>query len=484
MKLPFPKSMPLLPTLFFLSVLLAVQLIEGTDPVFAILMMAAQLFGIMAFNTLGGMQHPTGAFCLFSLVQNVTVPELAHAFVLQPGDYHLLVPLQAAGVCAVFYASLLVAASFVVLMPTKAPYFDRVSFSKLEIRLICRLAPTYVIAIILWQNLTGHADVENGSLLAFLNHFTILLLILAMVLSVQQRLKETNRKSSADFTVIAIFCFGTFIGIMGASKQGMLTWGVCWLLVCAAYGYQFKRSQLLMVMCAVFITWFYVYPFSQRARNAIHSLPTYSEKIAMVGDFLLHPENYPEDDSKLDANTDEFGDAQSKLSIVQRYSLLYTTSTLVDGDNRGGFTGIGAHLPAFFAIIPHFLWPDRPDPIVGNGLARKAGISLAVDDTSTGITLGSPATFYDIAGWLGLPVYTFLGFGLFFFALRALFGTVTNSMWALMVIASQSNDAGGAMFGDLILRIYSFISVFFILVITLKVISFISESMATRRTAQ
>ena len=69
-----------MPALLFLGLLLSLQLIEGTDPNFAILMMLAQVFGVLAFNTLGGMSHLAGSICLLSLLPNATVPELAHGF--------------------------------------------------------------------------------------------------------------------------------------------------------------------------------------------------------------------------------------------------------------------------------------------------------------------------------------------------------------------------------------------------------------------
>src|SRR5580658_8508198 len=99
MRLPCPTFIPLMQAFLFVCALLVVQLVEGADPVFALLMMAAQIFGIMAFNTLGGMSHVAGSFCLFSLLPNVTVPEIAHAIVLEPGDFNLPSSLQTAGVC-------------------------------------------------------------------------------------------------------------------------------------------------------------------------------------------------------------------------------------------------------------------------------------------------------------------------------------------------------------------------------------------------
>jgi hypothetical protein len=90
MRVPFPKSIPLRPLLAVLAAVLLVQLFQGTNPVFVVLMLIAQLSAVAAFNRLGGMTHMSGAFCLFAILANVTVPELTHLILGQPGDFNLV----------------------------------------------------------------------------------------------------------------------------------------------------------------------------------------------------------------------------------------------------------------------------------------------------------------------------------------------------------------------------------------------------------
>src|SRR5689334_168638 len=104
MRFPFPRQIPVGPLLVVLSLILCVQLMEGTDPIFAILMLIAQACAIGSFNLMGGLNHMTGAFCLFAILPTVTIPELAHLAVGQPGDFNLMHPLTTAGACAVFFA--------------------------------------------------------------------------------------------------------------------------------------------------------------------------------------------------------------------------------------------------------------------------------------------------------------------------------------------------------------------------------------------
>ena len=109
MRIPFPKYIPLGPMLLGLAFVLCIQLVQGTDPIFAVLMLMSQVCAAIAFNHMGGMTHMAGAFCLFAILPTVTVPELTHLFLGQPGDFNLVHPFTTAGVCAVFFGSVMVA---------------------------------------------------------------------------------------------------------------------------------------------------------------------------------------------------------------------------------------------------------------------------------------------------------------------------------------------------------------------------------------
>src|SRR3954462_6227676 len=116
MRLPFPSYIPLRPLLVALSLELCIQLVQGTDPIFAALMLVSQASAIVAFNLMGGMTHMTGAFCLFAILPTVSVPEAAHLALGQPGDFNLVHPIETAAVCAMFFFCVLVVARMLSLM--------------------------------------------------------------------------------------------------------------------------------------------------------------------------------------------------------------------------------------------------------------------------------------------------------------------------------------------------------------------------------
>jgi hypothetical protein len=481
MRIPCPTFIPLMHAFLFLGTLLVVQLVEGTDPVFALLMMAAQIFAIMAFNTLGGMSHVAGSFCLFSLLPNVTVPEIAHAIVLQPGDFNLPASLRTAGVCAVFYASFYACARLLVQIPTPRPFLDRVKFTLIELRAISLIAMLGAAWFVIARGTTG--EVVNGSGLAAIQHFYPVLSPLSVVLATYVCLKSTEGRSAMNWYVAIVLAVITLPGVLGASKEGMLTPVFCWLVVCAIFGYRFTRPQVAALAGVMLVVWFFVYPFSQNARTEVRTATTYSEKIAITEHYIIAPSDFPSEAENTDPDLAEYGESSAKLSIVQRFSQLRSAGMLISADEVQGFTGVDRYLPVFLFIVPHFLWPDRPDPIFSNELGHKAGFRMARNDLSTGIAISSPALFFDIGGWLALPVYTILDFGLFFYGLRCAVGYAGESVWGLMLIGATAMIAGPCMPSSPIDILINFVMIFAVLVVTLKILSYLSETMFSRQIA-
>jgi hypothetical protein len=482
MRLPFPTSIPMMQALPIFGVLLAVQLLEGTDPSFAVLMLIAQVFAVLAFNALGGMSHVAGSFCMFSLLPNVTVPEIAHAIVGQPGDYHILAPLKTAAVCAVFYASLYAAAKFAVMLPHPPPLLDRVQFSLTELRAVSALSAILSLFIAIAVLFSG--GVQDGTTLAAIQHFYPLLNPLSVIAATYVRLSSTLRRSAMSWYVAVILAAGIIPGVLSASKEGMLTPMLCWLLVCGARRYRFTRRQVAVLAGFILVAWFFVYPYSQNARDVVHAAKSFPERIAVIVAYFRNPSIVEDTTSNVDPDASEFGESSSKLSIVQRFSLLNSAGMLINADQTEGFTGIERYFPAFFSIVPHFVWPDRPVAVASNELGHKAGFKMGRDDTTTGIAISSPALFYDVGGWLGLPVYTMLDFLFYFYVLRSIFGTATRSVWGLMMIGATAYASGVFFPSTPIVMIEVFLTAFAVLVGCLKIVAYLSESLFSRPVMQ
>jgi hypothetical protein len=351
-----------------------------------------------------------------------------------------------------------------------------------ELRAVSVLSAIFSFAIVAAATAAG--EVQDGTVLAAIEHFYPLLSPLSIITATHIRLKSTQGRSAMGWYVAVILIAATVPGVLGASKEGMLTPPLCWLLVCAAARYRFSRPQVVVLAGFMVVAWVFVYPYSQNARDVVRSARSFPERIAVIVAYFRNPSTVEDTASNIDPDTSEFGESSTKLSIIQRFSLLNSAGMLINADNTEGFTGIERYFPALFAIVPHFVWPDRPVPIYSNELGHKAGFKMGLNDTTTGIALSSPALFYDVSGWLGLPVYAMMDFLLYFYVLRSIVGTATQSIWGLMLIGATAYISGGAFPSTPILIIEGFVTVFAVLVGCLKIVAYLSESLFARPAMQ
>jgi len=455
-----------------------VQLIQGTDPVFAVLMMVAQASAMIAFNLLGGMTHMTGAFCFFAILPTVAIPEFAHLALGQPGDFNLVHPLKTAAVCAVFFVCVMTAARMVSLMRRPVALLEHIKFSIVELRIISALA-CFVALTIVFRDLTFDGRVPDGSLLAALNHFYPFLIAISVMMATYVRIATTGGKSVLSGYVAFLLVLAVIPGILSASKEGMLTPLLCWMVVVASSRHRFSWYGILGLAAVLFVAWTYVYPFSQNARSPIRAANTLTDKTSLIVDYFRDPTQFGDSTSTTDKST-EFGSSTSKVSIVARYSTLLSIDMIVDADQKLGYTGIERYLPVLVSVIPHALWPDRPAPITTNELGHKAGFNIWVGDTTTGIAIGSPGLFFDLGGWLALIVYTLLCFGLFFFIAIRIVGTSTSSIWGLVLIGTEGNLAGNASPETMFSIGVTFVGMFIITIVVLKLIGNTAAELISR----
>jgi len=63
--IPFPVRIPIFWAFLFTSLLVLVQLLEGTDPRYSALVFCFFMLSVLAFNTAGGLSRPSGGISSF-----------------------------------------------------------------------------------------------------------------------------------------------------------------------------------------------------------------------------------------------------------------------------------------------------------------------------------------------------------------------------------------------------------------------------------
>ena len=72
--------------------------------------------------------------------------------------------------------------------------------------------------------------------------------------------------AGANWIVYGAMGFLFFQGLIGFSKEGMFLGPAVWLLCAIAYGYNFRKSQLLIFASMAFFASYYLVPYSQYVR--------------------------------------------------------------------------------------------------------------------------------------------------------------------------------------------------------------------------
>ena len=327
-------------------------------------------------------------------------------------------------------------------------FLEQIQFSThVELQKLASVPSHASFAIsIAFRLLTLNGPVENGSLLAAVKHFYPLLLATSVMLATYVRIATTGGESAVSWYIAFLLILAIVPGLLSASKEGMLTPLLCWFLVVASSRHRFSWYGILGIAAVLFVAWSFVYPFSQNARVPVRAAGDISEKVGLIVEFIRDPTQFP-DSISISKESSEFGAATSKVNIVARYSLLKSIDMLIDGDQKLGYTSIDRYTPVLVSVVPHALWPDRPAVITSNELGHKAGFDIGPEDTSTGISIGSPALFFDLGGWLALIVYTLICYALFFFATVRLVGTSESGIWGLVPIGTETLTGGSAASG-------------------------------------
>src|SRR5258708_18488754 len=74
---------------------------------------------------------------------------------------------------------------------------------------------------------------------------------------------------------------------------------------------------------------------------------------------------------------------------------------LIHRTEQFGVFGLMPMVAAFQNVVPHFIWKDKPQGVIGNVWAHEVGI-LAEADESTGVSFSSTASAFHMACWQGI----------------------------------------------------------------------------------
>lgn len=487
MRLPFPERIPIFYLLCFTTLLSAVQLIEGTSPLFVVYSFLFILIAAITFNLAGGFTRPSGSYVFFYAVLGVIVGLFWKAVIGEPADSNLEVPLVTirvylGGICAMFAA---VYASR-KLTPRRALLGSALTEQNMQNATIgCMVTGTLIVIVL---TVVPHGSGSVLSALSQVDRF----LPMAIILGVIYQIRKSGGTSSINLPVLLSLAVIFFYGLVSFSKEGMLTPIFCWVVAACSLRYKLSMYQIVGGVLAVLFIFQFLVPYSQYGRNyrTLSLSENFSTSISLLSNLKSVREQNAviEDESHEEASAGYFDTPQG---FFNRLQMIGMDDALINFTEQGHVFGLSPIWADFENLVPHFFWPGKPTLYYGTLYAQEIGGIISEDDITTGISFTPTAEAFHLARWFGVLIVAPIIWTMLFTVFDSLCGDVRKSPWGLLVIpifAHAAPEAG--LGGPIYYLVYGVLSILFAALAAAYVMPIIGtllagpENVAIRRVAR
>ncbi len=433
MHIPFPERILYSRALIFACALAGVQLLERTNPYFTGLCFCYILVATTAFNIAGGMRFPSGVFIGSNAIISLVFPLVVKAILGEPADTRLRAGAHTIEVYLCGMVAMLAAAIF-------SQHFRTRNSLMAKLLPIRNLQASYygnsVVAVLVTFTFFTVGVGGNGSftaLLAQINHFPTLALLLGVVYTIQ----KTHGKRSASWPLtigIAIASIGG--GLLTLSKEAILTPVFCWVLVAAIYRYRLHLINAFVLAAAIYLSAAYMTPVVAVARGYQGNPDSAWGSNVQLTAYLLANMNETRDlynEAFVDPSA-SIGYYNTRLGLLDRMEFLAVDSALIQVADRDGPMGYEPIKDAFANFVPHIFWRDKPTGFFGNLYGRQIEIISSLD-IYTGVSFGPTADAYREGLMFGVLVIEPLLLAFGFFLLDSLIGDTRSNPVGLIIVA-------------------------------------------------
>jgi hypothetical protein len=459
-RLPFPERVSYTYVVLFAVVLCAVQIYQGTDPLFSLGCFFFIIISAIAFNVAGGITRPSGAYVFFFSVLAVILGLFWKAFLGEPADSNLLVPRLTIEVYVGAICSMLAAVFISKRLTSKqallANFVTDENMQSATIGcLVTGLAFAAIFAVV---------PKESGTVLSALSQINRFLLM-AVFLGVIHAIRRSGGTSSISLPVLIAGGFLFFTGLLGFSKEGMISPLLCWVLAAATQKYKLSGGQIAGGILTIVFIFQYLVPYSQYGRNfETHSFSgSVSVSLSLLEELGTVRQNYRQDQNDIDTDTDELlrGYFTNRQGFFDRLQMIGPDDSLNQLTEQGVVPGIAPVYIYFANFVPHFIWKDKPTWGGGNLYAHQMGY-LADDDTSTGISFSPAGEAFHLMRWVGILILAPVLWIMLFTLFDSLCGDVRKSPWGLLMVLAFAHAAPeGGVAIPIYLMFYATIGILF-----------------------
>jgi hypothetical protein len=430
-RLPYPERVPLVPVFFFAILLCAIQLYEKTSAAFSLGCFFFIIIAAVAFNIGGGFTRPSGGYIFFYATLTVIVGIVWKAVLGEPADSNLENPLLTIRVFVSGISMMLLAAFLSTKLKTKRALLGKmVTDANMQTATVgCMIAGLLIFLFGVFASDLG----GSGSVFSAINQLNRFF-PMAIILGVIHTIRRSGGTRSVNLPILISGGFLFVAGILGFSKEGIITPFLCWIIAAASLRYKVSRSQLLGGFLATVFIFLYLVPYAQygRAYRGDTFFENAEVSISLLSDLGYVRQQYLNDTAYISENGGG-GYFNKSQGFFDRLQELAIDDALIDHTEQFGTFGLYPIIASFENLVPHFIWKDKPAVFFGNVYAHEIGL-LAENDVSTGISFSPTAEAFHLAGWTGIFLLAPCLWLALFTVFDSLCGDVRLSPWGLLAI--------------------------------------------------
>jgi hypothetical protein len=440
-RLPFPERIPLNRVAIFALVLFAVQMVEGTTLYFSAGCVAFILLAAVAFNAGGGLTRTAGAYVFFYSVLVVLIGLCYKAFLGEAADLGLVDPQTDIKAYVAGMAAMLAAVVVSRRLRPKTSLLQNVLKERNAYRASVGCIAFGAVGAFL-IGLLGPSAAKLETAFYQLNELIPLGIIIAVMYQIRS---SGGTRSTSLLTIVAAGYFFFFYGVLGFSKQGMLTPFFCWALPICALRFRLSITQMGACLVGIFIVFHYLTPIAQVGKGQLSETSTFSQRVELGERLVADPARTRRIYLESEENPNNRG-LSSYYSTPQgfweRLQFISVDDKLNNATDQGSVFGLLPVEDEFLNVVPHFIWPNKPGGNFGNQYAHDLnGVARDEGDVTTGISFSPTGEAYHLAQWTGILVIAPLLWCMLFVAWDSLLGDLRTTPWGMLALALLAHTA-------------------------------------------
>lgn len=410
---------------------------QGTKPLFSLGCLFFILVSVLAFNLGGGFTRPSGGYIFFFATLTAIVGFVWKAVLGEPADSNLQNPILTISAYCGCISAMLLAVFLSTKMTTKRALLAKmVTDANMQTATVGCLISGIALFVI-----GGLVEGGNGSVISAINQVNRFF-PMAIILGVIHTIRRSGGTHSISLPVLLAAGFSFSFGLLGFSKEGMLTPFLCWLVAAASQGYKVSRTQIACGVLAIFFIFQYLVPYAQYGRSyrADSDAGNLDTSISLLSNLGYVREQYLENSADTYDESSGYGYYNNPQGFLDRLQMISIDDALIDHTEKFGTFGLFPLIASFENLVPHFIWKDKPSVFFGNVFAHEIGM-LSDEDNTTGISFSPVADAFHMEGWLGVSVVAPLMWLILFTIFDSLCGDDRKSPWGLLAIVTFAHTA-------------------------------------------